>query len=151
MRGKSMIGRNALRLVRAGLLCPLLLAQALLLSVSDACHAAPAGSESTELWTGRVYTSSYRFAICTQRNGRTRGVLNLHTMAGDVDVYHFVGETKNGMIEMRHSSGHHVVAQPLPDGTVRGSISLKGGRTVSFKGKRQSGVRVTDDCAPIPR
>ncbi|MBO4334296.1 MAG: hypothetical protein J5846_00475 [Desulfovibrio sp.] len=104
--------------------------------------------ERQELWSGSIYTSKFRCGFCFSPTGKARGVLLLRTLYGQVDVYHLYGSISQGHVDVRHSSGHHVVGDIQGD-TVTGSITLGSGRTISFKGKRQTGQSLApDDCAP---
>ncbi|MBO4368843.1 MAG: hypothetical protein J5803_01895 [Desulfovibrio sp.] len=107
--------------------------------------------ERKELWSGTIYTSTFRCGFCFAKNGQARGVLLLKTLFGQVDVYHLYGTiSANGRVDVRHSSGHHVVGQAYPDNSVKGSITLGSGKTLSFTGKRTQNVRLApSDCAPL--
>ncbi len=104
--------------------------------------------ETKELWSGSIYTSTFRFGICYTKSGQARGVLHLTTLYGQTDEYHFYGQMKNGSLDLRHSSGHHAVGEIIAADRVKGTITLGTGRKVNFKGKRAVGVSLTDDCAP---
>ncbi|MBQ7585370.1 MAG: hypothetical protein IJU40_03875 [Desulfovibrionaceae bacterium] len=106
--------------------------------------------EQTELWVGTIYTSKFKCGFCFSPSGKARGVLFLKPPFGEVDVYHLYGTFKNGKVDARHSSGHHVKGQVLPGNKVKGKIRLGDGRRVSFKGTRIQGVRLAkEDCAPL--
>ncbi|MBR4741785.1 MAG: hypothetical protein IK079_02645 [Desulfovibrio sp.] len=106
-------------------------------------------SEKTELWSGSIYTSTFRCGICTRPDGQARGVLLLKTMFGQVDVYHLYGSIKNGKMDLRHSSGHHVQGVVTGPESVKGTITLGTGRVISFTGKRKLNVPLTADCSPL--
>ncbi|MCR5813480.1 MAG: hypothetical protein K6G15_03160 [Desulfovibrio sp.] len=111
-------------------------------------QADPNASERQELWSGSIYTSKFRCGFCFSPKGDARGVLLLRTAYGQVDVYHLYGTIAHGHVDVRHSSGHHVVGDILGE-EVEGSITLGTGRTISFKGKRKTGVPLApEDCAP---
>ena len=106
--------------------------------------------ERTELWQGSIYTSTFRCGFCFSESGKARGVLLLKTLYGQVDEYHLYGTITKNFVDVRHSSGHHVTGEILQDGSVRGSITLGTGRTISFKGRRSTDVRLaSEDCAPL--
>lgn len=129
-------------LLRAALLCG-----ALSLSV-----AAPgrAEDELRELWTGRLYTSTYRAGVCVRPDGDLRGVLLLRLASGAVDVYHFQGRMENGDITARHSSGHKFQGRFADENAVVGKIVLKSGRRVDLRGRRVRGtILSTDTCRPL--
>ena len=107
-----------------------------------------ASAERQELWSGSIYTSKFRCGFCFSPTGKARGVLLLRTAYGQVDVYHLYGSISQGHVDVRHSSGHHVLGDIQGD-SVTGSITLGSGRTISFKGKRQTGMALApEDCAP---
>ncbi|MCR4666830.1 MAG: hypothetical protein K5657_06000 [Desulfovibrio sp.] len=110
-----------------------------------------ADDERQELWSGSIYTSTFRCGFCFARDGRARGVLLLKTLFGQVDEYHLYGTIRNGHVDVRHSSGHHVVGDILSDNSIKGQITLGTGKVISFKGKRSTEARLAqDDCAPLP-
>lgn len=106
--------------------------------------------EVTELWTGALYTSTFRATLCFSSRGVVRGVVNLHLANGETDVYHIVGNIKNNEIEASHSSGHTFKGRLLSSDKVEGVISLKNGMRIKVDGKRHQDVPVTEDCAPLP-
>lgn len=106
-------------------------------------------AEVAELWTGSVYTSTYRIGICFSPEGKVRGVMRLRTFSGAVDVYHFWGAAKNSDVEARHSSGHRFTWRLLSPERVEGEIVLKSGRKIRIDGVRHHNARLApDDCAP---
>lgn len=108
-------------------------------------------AEVTELWTGSLYSSSYRAGLCFSAQGAVRGVLLLRLANGKTDVYHIVGKVKNNEIEASHSSGHTFKGRLLSSNKVQGVISLKNGMKIKVDGKRLQDVPVTEDCAPLPQ
>ena len=116
-----------------------------------ASAASPAGEERRELWTGSLYTSTYRIGLCVAPTGEARGVVLLRIYNGDVDVYHVEGVVRNGRITARHHSGHRFEGKYTSPDTVDGVITLKSGRKVSLTAKRTPHARLTgDDCRPLP-
>ena len=108
------------------------------------------GPEQTELWTGKIFTSKFKCGFCFAPSGKARGVLFLRTSFGQVDVYHLYGTFKDGRVDARHSSGHHVRGRVLDNNKVKGTIKLASGRKVTFKGTRTVGVPLAkEDCAPL--
>lgn len=107
--------------------------------------------EVTELWTGSLYSSNFRAALCFSAQGAVRGVLHLRLANGKTDVYHIVGNVKNNEIEASHSSGHTFKGHLLSSDKVEGVISLKNGMKIKVDGKRRQDVPVTQDCAPLPQ
>lgn len=107
--------------------------------------------EMSELWTGALYTSTYRVGVCVSANGAVRGALLLRLADGQIDEYHFSGTVKNNHIEARHSSGHQFSGRLVSRERVEGRISLKNGMNIFLEGKRSLDVPLNyDDCSPLP-
>lgn len=106
--------------------------------------------ELHELWSGALYTSTYKAGVCIDPAGKVRGVLLVRTMGGAVDPYHFSGSMENGIIRATHSSGHTFKGSFASDNEVQGTITLKSGRNISMSGKREHNVPLTDRCRPLP-
>ncbi|MDR1659562.1 MAG: hypothetical protein LBR94_04360 [Desulfovibrio sp.] len=105
--------------------------------------------ETTELWTGSIYTSSYRAGLCFSPQGTIRGVLRLRLKNGKVDVYHFAGVIHGYEIEASHSSGHKFRGELVAPDRVEGVIVLKNGMKIEISGRRERDVPlVPEDCAP---
>lgn len=112
---------------------------------------ADAPAEVTELWTGSLYTSTFRVGLCFSAQGKVRGVLHLRLANGQVDVYHFEGSVKDNAIEASHSSGHRFKGRLSASDKVEGTISLKNGMKIKLEGKRVQDVPLAaGDCAPLP-
>lgn len=112
---------------------------------------ADAPAEVTELWTGSLYTSTFRVGLCFSAQGKVRGVLHLHLANGQVDVYHFEGSVKDNAIEASHPSGHKFKGRLSAPDKVEGTISLKNGMKIKLEGKRVQDVPLaSEDCAPLP-
>lgn len=108
--------------------------------------------EVRELWTGSLYSSTYRVGVCVSAQGTVRGVVHLRLYNGKVDVYHIDGTVRNNEIEARHSSGHTFKGRLVSADTVEGVISLKNGMNVRLEGKRTHDVQLApEDCAPLPQ
>ena len=108
--------------------------------------------EVRELWTGSLYSSTYRVGVCFSAQGTVRGVVQLRLYNGKVDVYHIDGTVLNNDIEAHHSSGHKFKGRLVSADTVEGVISLKNGMNVRLEGKRTHGVELApEDCAPLPQ
>lgn len=118
----------------------------------EAALAAPEKpQESRELWSGSLYTSSYRAGVCIDpESGKVRGVLLLRTMGGQVDTYHFWGSMDNGDIRASHSSGHNFQGRFISGEAVTGTITLKSGRNIELTGTRTQNAPLTDTCRPLP-
>lgn len=108
--------------------------------------------EVRELWTGSLYSSTYRVGLCFSAQGKVRGVVHLRLYNGKVDVYHIDGTVQNNDIEAHHSSGHKFKGRLASADTVEGVISLKNGMTIKLEGKRAHDVQLApEDCAPLPQ
>ncbi len=107
--------------------------------------------EVRELWTGSLYTSTYRVGVCFAATGALRGVVHLKLRSGKVDVYHIIGEVRNNEIRAHHSSGHSFTGHLVSENGVEGIIILKNGMRVRLKGVREHNAHLADgDCAPLP-
>ena len=119
---------------------------------STASGASGAPVEVRELWTGSLYSSTYRVGVCISAQGTVRGVVQLRLYNGKVDVYHIDGTVLNNDIEAHHSSGHKFKGRLVSADSVEGVISLKNGMNVRLEGKRAHGVELApEDCAPLPQ
>ena len=121
---------------------------------TSAQESAASGSpvEVRELWTGSLYSSTYRVGVCVSSQGKVRGVVQLRLYNGKVDVYHIDGTVQNNDIEAHHSSGHKFKGRLVSADTVEGVISLKNGMNVRLEGKRVHDVELApEDCAPMPQ
>ena len=108
--------------------------------------------EVRELWTGSLYSSTYRVGVCFSAQGKVRGVVHLRLYNGKVDVYHIDGTVQNNDIEAHHSSGHKFKGRLASADTVEGVISLKNGMNIKLEGKRAHDVQLApEDCAPLPQ
>lgn len=117
--------------------------------VADAATPGADGKERTEVWEGKMYSSTFRAAMCVAPNGRARGVLLLRRRSGEVDIYHFYGVEKDGVIAVAHGSGHKLEARHATPTTVQGSLRLANGMKFSFDATRSTAGRVSEDCAPL--
>ena len=114
--------------------------------------AANAPVEVRELWTGSLYSSTYRVGVCVSAQGAVRGVVHLRLYNGKVDVYHIDGTVQNNEIEAHHSSGHKFKGRLVSADAVEGVISLKNGMNVRLEGKRTHDAPLApEDCAPLPQ
>ena len=108
--------------------------------------------EVRELWTGSLYSSTYRVGVCVSAQGAVRGVVHLRLYNGKVDVYHIDGTVRNNDIEAHHSSGHSFKGRLASAEKVEGVISLKNGMNVRLEGKRTHDAQLApEDCAPLPQ
>lgn len=113
--------------------------------------AAPAWAEDAlrELWTGKLYSSTFRAGVCVNAEGDVRGVLLLRLKSGKVDIYHFEGKMTGDEITARHSSGHKFRGNLTGGDAVAGEITLKNGMRLEMRGRRTHGVPLAEDtCRP---
>lgn len=139
--------KSLMRGAAGAALTPLLLA----LWCARAAAGAPetAAAECAEVWEGKMYSSTFRAAMCVAPDGRARGVLLLRRSSGEVDTYHFYGEEKDGVIAVAHSSGHRLEARHTAPATVRGALRLANGMKISFDAALTEAGRVSEECAPL--
>lgn len=123
---------------------------AMLVMVSVFVQKTVASDDIRELWTGRIYTSTYRVGICFQPEGELRGVLLLRLTTGKEDVYHIFGRMDAGVLTARHTSGHSFRGHFDDDEHVSGEITLKSGRIVRLAGQRHHHAPLSvDTCRPL--
>lgn len=121
-------------------------------TATPAPSAANTSVEVRELWTGSLYSSTYRVGVCVSAQGTVRGVVHLRLYNGKVDVYHIDGTVRNNDIEAHHSSGHSFKGRLASADKVEGVISLKNGMNVRLEGKRiHDAPLAPEDCAPLPQ
>lgn len=121
-------------------------------TATPAPSAAHTPVEVRELWTGSLYSSTYRVGVCVSAQGTVRGVVHLRLYNGKVDVYHIDGTVRNNDIEAHHSSGHSFKGRLASADKVEGVISLKNGMNVRLEGKRiHDAPLAPEDCAPLPQ
>ena len=118
---------------RAGriLFCVILLMH-YLASISGASPA----EERRELWTGSLYSSTYRAGICIKSNGDMYGALYLRQANGAVDRYSIVGKVEGNRITASHHSGHEFKGSFVSEDTVRGELTLKNGYKMDVQALR---------------
>jgi hypothetical protein len=121
-------------------------------TATPAPSAANTPVEVRELWTGSLYSSTYRVGVCVSAQGTVRGVVHLRLYNGKVDVYHIDGTVRNNDIEAHHSSGHSFKGRLASADKVEGVISLKNGMNIRLEGKRiHNAPLAPEDCAPLPQ
>lgn len=121
------------------------------LSMKSAFAGSPLSGETSELWEGEIYTSTYRVGVCFSATGRVRGALFLRRADAQIDEYHFSGTIYNNHLEVRHSSGHEFVGRLATSDKVEGRITLKNGMRFFLEGKRiQDAPLNYEDCSPLP-
>ncbi len=113
-------------------------------------HHTPKESVYGELWSGSLYTSTYKAGVCLDPQGNVQGVLILRLKNGDEDVYHFKG-TKDiqGLLSLKHKSGHSFKGYFESATSIKGKVKTKNGFTVKLQGERQQNVLLGDHCRPL--
>ena len=102
--------------------------------------------ERHELWTGSMYTSTYRAGICIRNNGDIYGALYLRQAGGAVDRYTLTGKVDGDRITARHHSGHEFKGRFVSGDTVQGELTLKNGRKLDVRALRGPEPEVDEFC-----
>ncbi len=103
-----------------------------------------------ELWTGELYTSTYKAGACLDPKGAIHGVLIVRLKNGEEDIYHFRGTRDiKGIIRLKHNDGHTFKGQFDNATSISGDIDLANGFSVSLKGTRQQNVPLGPHCRPL--
>ena len=102
-----------------------------------------------EVWSGKLYSSTYRAGVCLGEDGGLRGVLYLRTSSGQVDTYHFIGRHDQGRVLARHHSGHEFQGQLDNNTEVSGTIILSNGFKIKLTGQREAQAQLTENCGPL--
>jgi len=113
------------------------------------CVCASSGEEQRELWTGRLYSSTYRAGICIKSNGDMHGALYLRQANGAVDRYTVVGKIDGDLITATHHSGHKFKGRFTSKDTVRGELTLKNGYKLKVRAQRSPNPEVDEFCQLI--
>jgi hypothetical protein len=108
-------------------------------------HAAP-GEERRELWTGSMYTSTYRAGVCIKSTGEVYGALYLRQANGEVDRYTISGTVDGENITARHHSGHEFKGRFVSEDTVQGKLTLKNGHRFDVRAARGPEPEVDEFC-----
>lgn len=104
---------------------------------------------STELWTGKVITATFRAGMCFHKDGKARGVLLLRHYNGNEDVYHLYGTIKNNKFHLTHGSGHVLDGEITSPHAIKAKVKLGNGMRLSLDGERfVNAPLVASDCAP---
>ncbi|MDR0466530.1 MAG: hypothetical protein LBH94_04140, partial [Deltaproteobacteria bacterium] len=93
--------------------------------VADSC--AGPDEERRELWTGRMYSSTYRAGVCIRNDGEVYGALYLRQTTGAVDRYTGYGKVAGERVTARHNSGHKFEGRFVSEDTVQGELTLNNG------------------------
>jgi hypothetical protein len=113
-------------------------------------HLAPfaraADGERRELWTGSMYSSTYRAGVCIRSNGDIYGALYLRQSNGAVDRYTLSGKVEGDRITARHTSGHEFEGHFASGDTVEGELTLKNGHKLKVQALRGPEPEVDELC-----
>ncbi|MDR0239357.1 MAG: hypothetical protein LBI88_03875 [Deltaproteobacteria bacterium] len=109
------------------------------------CSAAP-GEGRRELWTGSMYSSTYRAGICITSSGDVYGALYLRQAGGAVDRYTLSGKVDGERITVRHNSGHEFRGRFISEDTVQGELTLKNGHKMNVRAMRGPEPEVDEFC-----
>jgi hypothetical protein len=134
-----MMKRNSLRIVSL-FVCGMLMQQPVLNS------RAASGEERRELWTGSLYSSTYRAGICIKGNGEVYGALYLRQAGGDIDRYTLSGKVEGERMTLRHHSGHEFKGRFTSGDRVQGELTLKSGHTIEVRALRGPEPEVDEFC-----
>ena len=104
------------------------------------------GDERRELWTGSLYSSTYRAGICIKSNGDVYGALYLRQATGAVDRYTVFGKIDGERITARHHSGHEFKGRFVSADAVRGELTLKNGHKLDVRASRSPEPEVDEFC-----
>jgi hypothetical protein len=134
---------------------PLFAAAGILVFVFAAFGGAPAedggasaAAERRELWTGSMYTSTYRAGICIGAGGDLRGMLYLRRADGVVDRYTVFGKVAGEDVTAGHSSGHVFMGRFVSPELVQGELTLKNGHRMNVRAARSHTAEMDEDCRP---
>ena len=113
-------------------------------------HCAPiaraADGERRELWTGSLYSSTFRAGICIKSNGDIYGAVYLRQAGGAVDRYTISGKVDGDGITARHHSGHEFKGYFASGDTVQGDLTLKNGHKLNVRALRGPEPEVDEFC-----
>jgi hypothetical protein len=107
---------------------------------------ASSGEERRELWTGSLYTSTYRAGVCIKSDGEVYGALYLRQANGEVDRYTITGKVDGEHITARHHSGHEFKGRFVSEDTVQGKRALKNGHKLDVRAARGPEPEVDEFC-----
>ena len=102
--------------------------------------------ERRELWTGSMYSSTYRAGVCIKSNGDVYGALYLRLANGAVDRYTITGKVDGDRVTARHYSGHEFKGRFVSEETVQGELKLKNGHTLNVLAVRGPEPEVDEFC-----
>ncbi len=107
---------------------------------------AEAGTERRELWTGSLYSSTYRAGVCIDARGNLRGAVYLKQVSGDVDRYTISGHVDGDRITASHHSGHSFKGRFVSPREVKGELTLKNGQKLEVRAQRSMDPEVDAHC-----
>lgn len=108
----------------------------------------PVDGNVREVWTGSAYSSTFRLGLCFKPDNSLSGVAYVQRADGEIDTYHLSGRKQGQNVAARHQSGNTFIFTVVGKNAVEGVIAIKGGLSLSVKGKRwqQAGVPEKDMC-----
>jgi hypothetical protein len=112
--------------------------------VPNSCVAA--GEERRELWTGSLYSSTYRAGVCIKINGDVYGALYLRQASGALDRYTISGRVDGDRVTARHNSGHEFEGRFVSEDMVQGELTLKNGHKLKVRALRGPEPEVDEFC-----
>ncbi len=115
-------------------------------------HTFPAHAKEIqgELWSGSIYTATFKAGVCVNANDAVHGVLLLRQRNGQVDSYHFSGNKNlNNIFNVRHNDGHTFSGKITSEHSVEGIVKLHQGISIPLKGKREQNVVLGENCRPL--
>ena len=107
---------------------------------------ASSDEERRELWTGSLYSSTYRAGVCIKSNGDVYGALYLRQANGAVDRYTISGKVEGEHITAKHHSGHEFEGRFISENRVQGELRLKNGHRLKVRASRSPEPEVDEFC-----
>ncbi len=103
-----------------------------------------------ELWSGSIYSSTFRAGVCIDDNDAVHGVLLLRLKNGQEDVYHFQGNKNlKNVFHIMHRDGHLFSGKIVNATNVSGTLKTSKGFEIELNGKREIEVLLGKNCRPL--
>jgi hypothetical protein len=116
-----------------------------LLLVSSGAAAKAGEPDISGLWRGSLYGSDLQAQV--EQNGQQiQGVVVVHALTGETNLYHVIGILSNGHLRMLHGSGHVFEGEATED-TISGVLTTKGGSKVELRASKVP-MASGGQCAP---
>ncbi len=116
------------------------------------CYAFPASAQEIrgELWSGSIYSSTFKAGVCIDDQDAVHGVLLLRQRNGQEDSYHFYGNKNlKEVFHLRHNDGHIFSGKITGEHSVSGTVKLRQGISIPLQGKREQNVLLGTQCRPL--